>query len=87
MNSEQRLSTTPPPNIEVGSPVAYSVQWLKSVGLSHSEYSHARGKVLELQPLGSNFMATIEWDNEDVPAKVLASNLAIVGPNPRFCAC
>jgi len=73
--------------IKVGSKVAYSVQWLKSVGMSHSETARDRGVVTKITKHGARLiLAEIDWEL-DSPSKVLASNLAIVGPNTKFCQC
>jgi hypothetical protein len=74
-------------NVEVGDRVAYSVQWLRSVGMRQSPLAHARGVVVELEPLGSSTLARIDWNDTDVPARVNVANLAKVGPNTRFCEC
>lgn len=69
----------------VGDKVAYSIQFLKSIGMSHSEMAHARGVITALTPFGGkgNALASIEWDRE-MPGKVLTSNLAKVGLNREF---
>ena len=71
-------------NITVGTKVAYSVQFLKSIGMSHSDMAHARGIVTEIKTHGRDFtLASIDWDRE-MPARVLVANLAPVGLNRRF---
>ena len=72
---------------EIGSKVAYSVQWLEACGLCHSDLARARGIVLELIPLGSREIARVDWADDDIPARVATDNLALVGPNTRFCKC
>ena len=72
--------------IDVGSRVAYSVKFLKSTGMSHTDAARARGIVREIQPLGSLLLARIDWDR-DMPERVNVSNLAIVGANSQFCNC
>lgn len=74
--------------ITPGTKVAYSVQFLKSVGMSHSYLARARGVVTEIIPLGSTSLAAIAWeplDSEELPARVNTFNLAVVGPNLKFC--
>jgi hypothetical protein len=75
--------------IEIGTRVAYSVQFLKSIGASHSDMSRGRGKVTGLKPLSPGFvLADIEWEKgADLPARVNVGNLAIVGLNTRFASC
>ena len=83
------MTNTKIPKFEKGDEVAYSVQWLASTGQSHSDLSHARGRVVRLVPFGQDgrYLVEIDWDNEDIPNKVLDANLAHVGPNMRFCKC
>ena len=73
--------------VKVGDHVAYSAAWLQSVGMLTGDIPHARGVVTKVQPLGDRQLVSIKWDKEDVPTKVMSCNLAIVGPNSRFCAC
>lgn len=73
-------------NLQVGDKVAYSVQWLKSVGLSHSETARDRGIITEIKKFGTLELATIKWDG-DSPEKVAVPNLAKVGANSKFCNC
>ena len=68
-----------------GDKVAYSVQFLKNTGMSHSEAGHARGVVKLVEPLGGSFLVTVDWGNHE--SRVLRSNLAIVGTNMEFCNC
>ena len=77
---------TPATLIEIGTKVAYSVQFLRSIGMSHSEMAHARGIVTELAPLGrgsDTILARINWDRE-MPERVNVRNLARVGLNRAF---
>ena len=76
--------------VNVGDRVAYSVQFLKSIGESHGEMARARGVVKDTKTFGggSITLAYIEWDEGfDMPEKVAVHNLAKVGPNPRFAEC
>ena len=65
--------------------VAYSVQFLKSIGCSHTDMARGRGVVTEIQDLGSLKLAVIKWNDPTLPKKVNIKNLAIVGANRRFC--
>jgi len=80
-----------PPDIKPGARVSYSVQFLRSIGESPtSPLCHARGIVTALEPIGSITLAVIDWQDpipEPIPERVNVANLAIVGPNPRHCAC
>jgi hypothetical protein len=73
--------------IAVGNRVAYSVQWLRSVGMRQSYLARARGVVVGFEPLGSSTLARIDWNDPDVPTRVNVANLAKVSPNTRFCEC
>jgi hypothetical protein len=73
------------PKFQVGDKVAYSVQFLKSCGMSHGEAAHARGTITGIQALGSHLiLASIDWKGADMPERVNVFNLAKVGANPRF---
>lgn len=75
--------------LTVSQRVAYSVQFLKSIGMSHSDMAHARGTVTELKELSKEcVLARIQWDGAaDLPERVNVANLAKVGANRRFCNC
>ena len=71
-------------DIVIGDKVAYSVQFLRSIGESHSDMAHARGRATRVWTLGVDTrMVTVEWDH-DMPEHVNAANLALVGLNRRF---
>jgi len=74
----------PKPRVAIGDKVAYSVQFLRSIGMSHSDMAHARGVVTALGLLGrETVLATIQWDR-DMPERVNVANLAKVGLNRGF---
>lgn len=75
------------PNFVTGDKVAYSVQFLRNIGMSHSDMARGRGEITDITTHGDSFtLATIKWGkNADLPEHVLVHNLAKVGPNPRFC--
>ncbi len=73
--------------LQIGDKVAYSVQFLKSIGMSHSDMARGRGTVKELQKVSDSFtLVHIQWDRE-LPEKVNINNLAKVGLNTKFAAC
>ena len=76
--------------MKIGDKVAYSVQFLKSIGECHGDLSHDRGVITGLIPLGKEpnctILAEIEWGG-DSPKRVNTKNLAIVGPNRKFANC
>jgi hypothetical protein len=75
-------------SVVVGDKVAYSVQFLRSIGMSHSDMARGRGTVTELKTHGSDWtLATIDWNGADLPERVNVKNLAKVGLNTRFSAC
>lgn len=72
---------------EEGDKVAYSVQFLKSIGMSHSDMAQGRGVVIAVKSFGERRLVSIQWIDADLPAKVIDANLAHVGPNAKFCQC
>lgn len=80
------MRTYKTPQFAVGDRTAYAVQFLRNIGMSHSEMAHARGTITGFVPLGTDTtLAEIEWDRGQFPGRVNVANLAKVGPNPRFC--
>ncbi len=74
--------------VQPGDKVAYSVQFLKNIGMSHGEMAHARGVVMEVKSYSSTLqLAVIDWQGWDGPDKVNVANLAKVGLNTRFSQC
>lgn len=75
------------PAFAVGDKVAYSVQFLRSIGMSHSDMAHGRGLVTAIKTHSPGFTTVgIKWDR-DLPETVRDCNLAKVGLNSRFSAC
>ncbi len=68
--------------MEINTRVAFSVQFLKSIGMSHSYIAQLRGVVKSV----SNDIAVVKWDDE-VEQRIHVNNLAVVGPNTKFCQC
>ena len=62
----------------VGDRVAFNISWLKNTGQSHSDVSHFRGEITEIEDMGQAKLATVSWEHGDIQ-KVLLNNLAIVG--------
>jgi len=85
--SARRKSGRSNPRIVVGDRVKYSAAWLRSTGTYAGTLPHARGVVTAILPkFGRDGLATIAWDREGVPEKVLVANLVKVGAiehNPR----
>jgi hypothetical protein len=76
------------PIFAVGDKVAYSVQFLRSVGASHSEMARGRGIVTGIENVCPDFtLIAINWINVELPEKVRDCNLAKVGLNTRFSNC
>lgn len=69
--------------LKAGDRVAYSVGFLKSIGMQHSSMAGGRG-VIESIKLE---LASIDWQGADLPPRVHTCNLAKVGPNRRFANC
>ena len=49
-----------------GDKVAYSIQFLKSIGMNHSDMAHAKGVIKDLNLI----IASIDWDDKEMPTKV-----------------
>lgn len=74
------------PKFEVGDKIAYSVQFLTSIGMKHGDMAHARGIITGFYPLSAQTMlAEIQWAKGEFPGRVNTFNLAKVGANSRFC--
>ena len=75
------------PNFAIGDRIAYSVQFLASIGMKHGDMAQGRGIITGIKSHGDTFtLADIAWEkNADLPERVNVFNLAKVGPNPRFC--
>ena len=69
--------------------VAYSVQFLKSIGESPTgDLCHCRGEIISIKEYSKKLaVASVKWDNPEIPQKVNVYNLAKVGPNDKFCQC
>lgn len=74
-------------SLDIGDKIAYSVQFLRSIGESHGPMARGRGIVIDRNAVTSDFvLITIDWNGASFPAKVNEQNLAKVGSNSRFCA-
>lgn len=62
--------------ISVGDRVCYSRTFCRSTGQMTGDIPHARGIVTNLIPLGDNYLAEINWGNDDIPSRVLTQNLS-----------
>lgn len=67
-----------------GSKVAYSQAWLRSVGAYTGDLPQMRGTIISVRSVGSKEIATVKWEDDGM-MNVLVDNLALVGPNLRFC--
>jgi len=81
------MRTYKTPKFEIGDRIAYSVQFLSSIGMKHSDMAAGRGIILGLKSYSDSLtLAEIEWEKSaDLPQRINVFNLAKVGPNPRFC--
>ena len=73
--------------IKIGDKVAYSVQFLRSIGEVTGELPAARGVVTDIKKLGQRELVSVDWGDENIPGKVISGNLAKVGANTRFAQC
>lgn len=70
-----------------GDKVAYSVQFLDSIGAGPTdELCHLRGTVEAVQTVATLELVSVRWADGNVIA-ARAGALAHVGPNSRFCKC
>ena len=98
--TEAVCPTCNPSKIKVGSRVAYSVQWLKSIRASKAgrfagparckELCHARGTAKSFKKIGIGdgelTMVKVDW-GDGYSCFVNLRNLARVGANVKFCSC
>lgn len=64
--------------IAIGDRVAYSKAFLQSTGQLTGSIPHARGVVTAIKDYGGMVLATVDWKNEDIPSKVITSNLSTI---------
>ncbi len=65
-------------NIEVGAKVAYKASFLRNTGQYTGSIPHARGVVTGIKDLGDLKIATIDWNDPEIPARVNIANLSKV---------
>jgi hypothetical protein len=76
------------PTLNPGDKVAYSTQFLESIGESHGEMAEGRGIVREREAVNEDFVLIfVDWQGRSLPQRVRESNLTRVGANSRFCKC
>jgi hypothetical protein len=62
--------------LKVGDTVAYRREFLRSAGFFTGPIPFARGRIIALAPVFEDrAIATVDWGNPEIPAKVLTSNL------------
>ncbi len=75
-------------SLNPGDRVAYSNQFLESIGESHGEMAEGRVIVREREAVSEDFVLIfVDWQGRSLPQRVRESNLAKVGLNSRFCKC
>ena len=71
--------------------VAYSVDFLRSIGAQTGELPQRRGIVAGFKIVGGRDFALVVWHNPQgapgAPELVNSGCLAKPGPNSRFCSC
>ncbi len=72
------------PELKVGDKVGYSAAFLRSTATYTGSLPQARGTITKLEPLGECTLATVSWDIEDIPERVLVANLAKVGTSDMY---
>lgn len=62
--------------LKVGDRVRYARAWLRSTHQYYGPIPHAKGRIIALAPVSdTRAIATIDWGDPDIPAKVLTCNL------------
>lgn len=69
--------------IAVGDMVAYSREWLRSIGAYTGPIPFARGKVLKIDERSGCAIATVDWSDDEIPPRVNVRNLVNVN-SPAF---
>jgi len=64
--------------LAIGDRVAYSVVWLRAVGIYTGNLPFARGTITGIKDLGSTRLAEIDWQDPEIPARVNVVNLVRV---------
>jgi len=63
--------------LQVGDRVGYKAAWLKSVGMFTGPVAHAKGTITAIQVYSKQLsVATVDWNDPEVPVKVNTCNLA-----------
>ena len=62
-------------NIALGDIVRYSAAWLRNTGQFTGGICFAKGKVTALDTKRDYTIATVDWGNDDIPARVNVANL------------
>jgi hypothetical protein len=80
-----------PPALMVGDIVKYSRAFLQSTGMYTGSVPHASGKIINLSGTKDFILATIEWNDPDLPKRVNVKNLVLkarlhLEPNPPLPA-
>ena len=61
---------------KLGDVVTYKREFLRAAGLLTGPVPFARGRIISLSPVSNALdVATIDWSEPDIPARVLTSNL------------
>jgi hypothetical protein len=72
---------------KAGDKVAWSVQYLESIGMTLSDAAHERGVVVSVdENRNTPDLIVVRWE-DGYEGRTIEPNLAIIGPNARFCKC
>ena len=63
----------------IGDKVRYSVKFLRSIACYAGPMACATGTVTDLESFGDSSLASVDWHGEDLPKRILASNLTVKG--------
>jgi hypothetical protein len=67
--------------MNVGDKVRYSVKFLRSIACYAGPMACAKGTVVAVESFGGgkSFLVSVDWHGEDLPKRILESNLTVRG--------
>ena len=65
--------------MQIGDKVKYSVRFLRSIACYAGPMACATGTVIAMEEFGSSSLVSVDWHGEDLPKRILESNLTVKG--------
>ena len=65
--------------MQIGDKVKYSVRFLRSIACYAGPMACATGTVTAMEEFGSSSLVSVDWHGEDLPKRILESNLTVKG--------